>query len=86
MPTATRVGGRERGTVGETYTTTVFGAVRSHDGACATGLTFTGEQNDPNGVEYLRARYYEPGTGRFLSRDPLGGGVSVRGWEPSQHA
>jgi RHS repeat-associated protein len=41
------------------------------------------EQRDPgSGLRYLRARYYDPGTGRFLSRDP------VRGWrtEPqSQH-
>ena len=35
--------------------------------------TFTGEQNDPAGLEYLRARYYEPANGRFLSRDPFMG-------------
>jgi len=31
--------------------------VRSHTGASSTEFTFTGEQNDPNGLEYLRARY-----------------------------
>ena len=50
-----------------------FGAVRSHTGA-GTEWSFTGEQNDPTGLEYLRARYYDPATGRFLSRDPLPGG------------
>ena len=30
-----------------------------------------GEQYDPDlGLYYLRARYYNPNTGRFLSRDP----------------
>ena len=56
-----------------TYAYDVFGAVQTHTGQ-DTELTFTGEQNDPNGLEYLRARYYDPATGRFLGRDPLGGG------------
>jgi RHS repeat-associated protein len=34
----------------------------------------SGEQFDPDlGLYYLRARYYNPATGRFLSRDPLDG-------------
>src|SRR6266849_2716860 len=32
---------------------------------------YRGEQYDPDlGLYYLRARYYSPATGRFLSRDP----------------
>ena len=35
---------------------------------------FTGQQWDTNtGLVYLRARYYDPETGRFISLDPLGG-------------
>jgi RHS repeat-associated protein len=35
---------------------------------------YRGEQYDPDlGLYYLRARYYNPATGRFLSRDPLDG-------------
>jgi RHS repeat-associated protein/uncharacterized repeat protein (TIGR01451 family) len=35
-------------------------------------LRFTGEELDPGtGLYYLRARYYDPSVGRFLSRDPL---------------
>src|SRR5579863_154027 len=35
---------------------------------------FTGEALDPRtGLYYLRARYYDPGVGRLLSRDPLAG-------------
>ena len=35
---------------------------------------YRGEQYDPDlGLYYLRARYYNPATGRFLSRDPVDG-------------
>jgi RHS repeat-associated protein len=35
---------------------------------------YRGEQYDPDlGLYYLRARYYNPATGRFMSRDPLEG-------------
>jgi TolB protein len=38
-----------------------------------TALGFTGEQTDPSGLVYLRARYYKPQLGAFLSRDPVEG-------------
>jgi RHS repeat-associated protein len=63
------------------YRYDVFGPLMAHTGA-STEFSYTGEQNDPNGLEYLRARYYEPGTGRFLSRDPLGGGYPYAGGNP----
>jgi len=35
--------------------------------------TFTGRfLDEESGLYYYRARYYDPGTGRFLERDPLG--------------
>ena len=58
------------GTVTGTYEYDVFGAVRAQSGA-TTEWSYTGEQNDPTGLEYLRARYYDASTGRFLSQDPL---------------
>jgi len=67
------------GVLTDTWTYDVFGAVRSHSGTNGTEFTFTGEQNDPNGLEYLRARYYDNATGRFLGRDPLGGGYPYAG-------
>jgi len=47
-------------------------------GAARAGLGYTGEWWDANvGFTYLRARWYEPGMGRFTSRDPWTGN-SVR--------
>ena len=34
---------------------------------------FTGEPYDPSGLVFLRARYYDPSTGRFLTPDTLMG-------------
>jgi RHS repeat-associated protein len=45
--------------------------MKTHVGAVATEFQFAGEQTDPTGLQYLRARYYDPSTGRFLSRDPF---------------
>lgn len=36
-------------------------------------LGFAGEQTDATGYQFLRARYYDPGTGRFLSQDTFPG-------------
>jgi len=33
--------------------------------------TYTGETTDPTGLTYLRARYYNPTLGRFLTTDPI---------------
>jgi RHS repeat-associated protein len=70
------------GTINGTYTYDVYGALRSQTGTGTTEFTFTGEQNDPNGLEYLRARYYDNASGRFLSGDPLGSGYAYAGANP----
>jgi RHS repeat-associated protein len=62
------------GDVANTYTYDVWGAIRSSSGSVANQFDFTGEQADHNanrGLVYLRARFYDPALGRFLSRDPL---------------
>ncbi|MCC7119212.1 MAG: hypothetical protein IT310_11850 [Anaerolineales bacterium] len=38
-------------------------------GNAQSAYGFTGEQTDPSGMTYLRARYYMPSDGRFLTRD-----------------
>lgn len=50
-----------------------FGASRNQSGV-QLPFTYTGEQTDAeSGLVYLRARYLDPSTGRFLSRDPFPG-------------
>ncbi len=49
----------------------VFGDVRAQTGVTSI-FDFTGEQRDTvTGMTCLRARYYEPGYGRFLSADTV---------------
>ena len=42
-------------------------------GVTAPTFGFTGEQTDPSGLVYLRARYMNPQLGMFLSKDPVAG-------------
>jgi RHS repeat-associated protein len=65
------------GVITGSYTYNMFGAVRSQTGS-TTEFTFRVEQHDPNGLTFLRARYYDPSIVRFLSRDPMGTKESVR--------
>lgn len=43
----------------------------------AHGFGFTGEYTDPNDLLYLRARYYDPARGIFLSRDTYPGSTGM---------
>jgi len=50
------------------------GADISSNPVVKTSYTFTGrEHDDESGLYYYRARYYDPGTGRFLQKDPSPG-------------
>jgi RHS repeat-associated protein len=52
-----------------------FGEVRSTTGTLSTSMLFTDQQLDvASELYYLRARYYDPTSGRFPTRD------SFRGW------
>jgi len=50
-----------------------YGEVIQSVGTSQTNYAFTGEMRDANGLIYLRARYYAPQDGRFLSRDTWDG-------------
>ena len=69
---STRLLTNNSGVVTDRYSYDVFGSSRTHTGVSAQPFTYTGEQVDPEaGLVYLRARYYEPATGRFNNVDPF---------------
>ncbi len=60
------------GVVQKSYQYDVYGQVTGGSGSLANEFDFAGQQTDGSiGLQYLRARYYDPATGVFLSRDPL---------------
>lgn len=62
------------GVVTDSYSYDAFGSSRTHAGTSLQNFTYTGEQVDPEaGLVYLRARYYDPETGRFINKDNWGG-------------
>ena len=61
-------------TATDRYTYEAFGELREHTGDDPNPFRFAGEMVDPNiGFYYLRARWMDPGAGRFLSMDPFPG-------------
>jgi RHS repeat-associated protein len=48
-----------------------FGNVLERTGAGQSSFGYTGEQTDPTGLVFLRARYYDPRIGRFLTADSV---------------
>ncbi len=62
------------GAVTDTYLYSAYGVLLGHTGSSANPFLFAGQQQDgASGLVYLRARYYDPGTGHFLSRDTFAG-------------
>jgi RHS repeat-associated protein len=61
------------GSVVNSYTYKSFGEIYSQPSTIQQPFTFTGREFDPeSALYYYRARYYDPKTGRFWSKDPLG--------------
>ena len=70
-----------------------WGAVRSQQSGGDPTLRYCGglghKQDDESGLVYMRARYYEPTSGRFVSEDPgrSGGNWSTYcGNDPINHS
>jgi RHS repeat-associated protein len=62
------------GAVTDTYDYDAFGNKVGSTGTTPNNYLYRGEQYDPDlGLYYLRARYYNPTTGRLMSRDPYDG-------------
>jgi len=70
------------GVVQKSYQYDVYGEVTGGSGTLANEFDFAGQQTDGTGLQYLRARYYDPETGTFLSRDPL---AILPGWTGQPH-
>jgi RHS repeat-associated protein len=68
----TRVLTDDTGTVEATASYDPYGSPTTHTGTAGTAFGYAGEYTDPDtGLVYLRARYYDPQTAQFLTRDPL---------------
>jgi RHS repeat-associated protein len=62
----------QSGNVVATYSYNAFGKVTGTTGSVTNPFTYAGQYSDTeSGLTYLRARYYDPTTAQFLTRDPL---------------
>ena len=60
------------GAVQNAYTYDAYGNVLGKTGTLANPFGYAGQYTDSeSGLLYLRARYYDPSTAQFVSRDPL---------------
>ena len=60
------------GVVRGSFSYDAYGNSVGSTGSHSTPLSYAGQYRDAeSGLIYLRARYYDPTTGQFLSRDPL---------------
>ena len=67
----------ENGKVTDTYTYDAFGNLISSTGSTANSYRYCGEQFDSTtGLYYLRARYMDTNTGRFISQDTYAGSTA----------
>ncbi|ANY67516.1 hypothetical protein BBD42_14315 [Paenibacillus sp. BIHB 4019] len=68
----------EKGRVTDRYTYGLYGERESHEGTTRQPFCYNGRDGvmtDPNGLYYMRARYYHTGIKRFLNRDVLRGSI-----------
>lgn len=69
----------DSGSIVTNYAYEPYGAVTVSGASSSNPNQFTGRDNDGTGLHYLRARYYHPTFGRFVSEDPIGmnGGLNL---------
>jgi len=66
------------GTVTASFRYRAYGAIAQSSGASTPSyLAYAGQLQDPSGLLYMRARWYDPVTGRFTTDDPVPGGPSI---------
>jgi RHS repeat-associated protein len=71
---STRMLTNASGSITDRYNYDAYGVLLTHAGTDSNSFLFAGEQRDAaTGLDYLRARYYDPNLGRFISKDPFSG-------------
>jgi RHS repeat-associated protein len=61
------------GATAQSYAYDAYGNIVQQTGTVENPYTYTGRELDSEtGLYYYRARYYDPRTGRFLQKDPIG--------------
>jgi RHS repeat-associated protein len=67
------------GSIQTEYTYEPFGSVTTSGSANGNTFGFTGRENDGTGLNYYRARYYDPELHRFTAEDPIrqSGGLNL---------
>jgi RHS repeat-associated protein len=61
----------------ERYSYSPFGSIDYQNGTSDNTKQFTGKEIDEeSGLSYFGARYYNPEIGRWISRDPVSGGIA----------
>ncbi len=61
------------GALAQTYTFDSFGKQTASSGSLTNPFQFTGREFDTEtNLQFSRARYFDPTTGRFISEDPIG--------------
>jgi RHS repeat-associated protein len=62
------------GTVTASFRYRAYGALAQSSGASTPSyLGYAGQLQDPSGLLYMRARWYDPAVGRFIVHDPIPG-------------
>jgi RHS repeat-associated protein len=61
------------GALAQTYTFDSFGKQTNSSGSLTNPFQYAGREFDSeSSLYYMRARYFDPSTGRFISEDPIG--------------
>lgn len=68
----TRLLTNKAGEAAATFTYSAYGQLAAKTGTATTPLGYAGQYTDPDtGLQYLRARFYDPVTAQFLTSDPI---------------
>jgi RHS repeat-associated protein len=70
------------GTIQNNYTYGAWGELRAQNVTAPNNYGYTGREFAEEGSYFYRARYLDPGVGRFVSKDPIGfrGGMNLYGY------